>query len=63
MARLVVRLSPLAKAGALITVAGVLLAVYGHLQEVPRAEKLSRGVVAIGVVLYFVARFRALRKR
>ena len=62
MVRVVVRLSPLAKAGFTIVLLGVGLAVYAAKTDAAWAAASSRVVMAVGLVLYFVARYRAFRR-
>ena len=59
----VFRLSPLAKAGATIAIAGVGLALYAERANAAWAVPASRAVMILGVVLYAVARVRMVRKR
>lgn len=62
MVRVVVRLSPLAKVGVTVVLAGAGLAIYAAKTDADWAVGTSRVVIAVGMVLYFAARFRAFRK-
>jgi hypothetical protein len=59
----VLRLSPLAKAGATIFIAGIGLALYAENAEAAWAVPVSRVVMVLGFVLYVVARVRMVRGR
>ncbi|MGH7162961.1 MAG: hypothetical protein ACREID_05715 [Planctomycetota bacterium] len=61
MARWVLRLSPLAKFGALLAAAGVLLALGARHAGSLVAERIGRAALALGFVLYVVARVRMVR--
>lgn len=62
MVRLVLRLSPLAKAGVLIVIAGVALSIYGRTREVEWANRTGMLIFAAGILVYLVARVRMFRK-
>ena len=58
MTRLVLKLSPLAKVGAVVVVIGVAFALYGKMREVAWADRLGFWVVLAGAAVYFFARIR-----
>jgi len=62
LARLVVRLSPMAKVGCLLAVVGAALGIWHKLGGPDWANKASWPLVLLGSVLYFIARARAIMK-
>ncbi|MHC4547807.1 MAG: hypothetical protein ACYTEZ_03435 [Planctomycetota bacterium] len=63
MVRLVLRLSPLAKAAALVALLGAVLAVYGRLETVGWATLVGTVLLFGGAIVYYVERFRMIRRR
>lgn len=61
MVRLVLKLSPLAKAGILIVVVGVGLSIASAYAGAPWMDKAGKGVFAVGVVVYLIARLRMFK--
>ena len=63
MVKLVLRLSPVAKIGAVAIVAGVVLGAYARVQVVPWAWRASVVLVAAGAIMYYGSRYRSFRQK
>jgi hypothetical protein len=63
LARLVFRVTPLAKIAATVGGVGAALAIYGKLQGVFWASGVGAGLLFAGAIVYYVERFRMMRRR
>lgn len=63
MVRLVVRLSPLAKGAVLVALIGGVLWIWGGVEGVPWATAAGTVVFFVGAIVYYVERFRMIRRR
>ena len=63
MTKLVLNLSPAAKVGFLLAMAGVGLGVYARMREVEWAGRASLVLVVAGALMYYTSRFRSFRKK
>ena len=63
MTKIVVRLNRGAKIGMVLAIGGVALGIYGRLAPADWAWRASFLPVALGVVFYYVSRFRDFTRR
>lgn len=63
MVRLVLRVSPLAKAAVTVALIGGALGVYGRLDDVAWAMAVGTVLLFAGAIVWYVERYRMYRKK
>jgi len=63
MVKLVLRVSPIAKAAVTVACVGVGLALYGRLRHAGWANGVGSAMFFGGAVVYVIERFRSVRRR
>ncbi len=63
MVKLVLRLSPVAKIGAVFVLVGVAFGIYSRMQAIEWAGRVSIVLVVIGAILYYASRIQSFRQK
>ena len=63
MRKVVIRLSPVAKAAVTVAIVGAGLSLYGRMQGVDWANGVGTALLFGGAIVYLIERFRSLRSK